>query len=667
MNDMIKNLTTALVLTNALTLIIASALVTPVTAWAQEDSPTPNVPISEASGPTVVDLEVKNYAPGSDPVRFNGSTHIAFGPGSQEIITDLGNNRFVFRESPDVPFQVSPLSVLGQHSVVYNPADKLYYANDTDNHRIISFADLSSGTITAQTKTIAGVTLQRPHDIVLDPATGWIYAINPKSGHVFRFTAIGENESAISVPLQGYARALTLNDGRLYAIGSAKGRIVEIVDWDKPTFKIYDSFDPTGKSGPAGSWTKTGLVLNDAEFFNGFWYATSYFTESYAGGSDSDENKFIRFKTLDDLVTGKWTDLSGLVPSGVTPYYLTVKGGSLYLAIFKHGSSESGDSVLQFTPMQGKTRNQELNLRPDETSVMPRGTADRKSVKVMSYNIYRGGTMRRQPLSQTAKAIQAAKADVVGVQETKSPRGDNMKELAELLGWDHTANILTRYEIVEELENGIKVKLPSGQQAYVFSLHLPSNPYQPYQLLSIQPKWHKHKDTPFLKTEIEAIAAAKEARGRQITRLLRLIRTLPDKEAPVFVVGDFNEPSHLDWTEETARSGRHPMKVQYPNSQAMAKAGFTDAYRKIYPDEMKNPGFTWSPMYKTDDPTTHHDRIDFVYYKGKGVKLNWVKVVGESKENADIVITPYPSDHRAVVAAFTIPIQPKSVDQSTAK
>ena len=58
-----KNLTTALVLTNALTLIIASPLVTPVTAWAQEESPTPNVPISEASGPTVVDLEVKNYAP----------------------------------------------------------------------------------------------------------------------------------------------------------------------------------------------------------------------------------------------------------------------------------------------------------------------------------------------------------------------------------------------------------------------------------------------------------------------------------------------------------------------------------------------------------------------------------------------------------------------------
>jgi len=185
--------------------------------------------------------------------------------------------------------------------------------------------------------------------------------------------------------------------------------------------------------------------------------------------------------------------------------------------------------------------------------------------------------------------------------------------------------------------------------------------------LSIQPKWHKHKDTPFLGTEIEAIAATKETRGRQITRLLGQIRTLPDKEAPVFVVSDFNEPSHLDWTEESAHSDRHPMKVEYPKSQAMAKAGFTDAYRKIYPDEMKNSGFTWSPMYKTDDPTTHHDRIDFVYYKGKGVILNGVQVVGENKEIADIIVSPYPSDHRAVVAAFTLPIQTKSVGQSAGK
>jgi hypothetical protein len=302
-----------------------------------------------------VGLKVTTYAPGSDPARFRFPTHLAFGPGNQEIVTDLKNNRFVFRERPDAPFKVSPVSVRGQHSVVYNPADKLYYANDTDNHRIIAFADLSSETITAQTKTIAGVSLKRPHDIVMDPATGWIYAINPNSGHVFRFTAIGENESAISVPLQGYARALTFTNGKLYAIGSAKGRIVEIVDWEKPTFKIYDSFDPTGHHGPAGSWTKTGLVLNDVEFFDGFWYASSYFTKSYAGETNFDENKFIRFKKLGDILTGNWTDLSSLIPSGMTPYYLTTKGDKLYLAIFNHETPGSGDSILQFTPFKTAT------------------------------------------------------------------------------------------------------------------------------------------------------------------------------------------------------------------------------------------------------------------------------------------------------------------------
>jgi exonuclease III len=267
--------------------------------------------------------------------------------------------------------------------------------------------------------------------------------------------------------------------------------------------------------------------------------------------------------------------------------------------------------------------------------------------------------MLKQPLSQTAKAIQLAKADIVGIQETRSPRGDKLEELAKLLGWNHDmgkgSKILTRYEIVESLKSGVKVKLDSGREAYVFNLHLPSHPYQPYQLLGIRPKWHKHKfDIEFIKTEAEAIQWAKKARGRELTKLLRQIRSIPDKQAPVFVVGDFNEPSHLDWTEAAANAGRHPIKVEYPNSLAMTRAGFADAYRAIYPDEMKNPGYTWSSFYKFDDPTTHHDRIDFVYFKGKGIKLNEVKIVGENRKDADIIISPYPSDHRAVVADFKL-------------
>ena len=289
---------------------------------------------------------------------------------------------------------------------------------------------------------------------------------------------------------------------------------------------------------------------------------------------------------------------------------------------------------------------------------------EEKSVRVMSYNIHRGGVvMRKQPLSQTAKVIQSAKADIVGIQETRSPRGDKLEELAKLLGWNHDMGscIVTRYEIVEhfkggkDYKGGIKVKIASNKHAYGFNLHLPSHPYQPYQLLGIRPKWHKHKfDIEFIKTEAEAIKWAKKARGREVTKLLRQIRSISDKQAPVFVLGDFNEPSHLDWTARAAKAGRHPIKVEYPHSLAMTQAGFADAYRTIYPDEMQHPGYTWSSFYKFDDPTTHHDRIDFVYFKGKGIKLNEVKIVGENRKDADIVISPYPSDHRAVVADFRL-------------
>ena len=66
------------------------------------------------------------------------------------------------------------------------------------------------------------------------------------------------------------------------------------------------------------------------------------------------------------------------------------------------------------------------------------GQAEESTLRVMSYNIHRGGVvMLKQPLSQTAKAIQAAKADIVGIQETRSPRGDTLKDLAKLLGWNH--------------------------------------------------------------------------------------------------------------------------------------------------------------------------------------------------------------------------------------
>ena len=281
--------------------------------------------------------------------------------------------------------------------------------------------------------------------------------------------------------------------------------------------------------------------------------------------------------------------------------------------------------------------------------------AEKPSLRVMTYNVLYGGTRRGQPLSQTAKVIQVSGADIVGLQEI----GGNAEKLATLLGWKYLSHgsgaIMTRFEIVESYDGrtnprlgsgGVRVRLDSGQEVCVFNVHLNPYPYQPYQLLGIG------KDV--IRTEAEAIAAASKTRGHQIEELLKKIGHLPNKDLPVFVTGDFNEPSHLDWTAAAAKSGRHPVKVAYPSSSALAKKGFLDAWRAFRPDEMKHPGYTWTPLSTPDNPKDHHDRIDFVYFRGKHIEVKNMSIVGENKKNADIVVSPYPSDHRAMVATFNL-------------
>ena len=119
------------------------------------------------------------------------------------------------------------------------------------------------------------------------------------------------------------------------------------------------------------------------------------------------------------------------------------------------------------------------------------------------------------------------------------------------------------------------------------------------------------------------------------------------------LMGDFNEPSHRDWTPAAAAVGRHPFAVQYPFTIKLEELGFTDAYRVIFPDEMARPGYTWTPTSSPDDKTDHHDRIDFIFVRGALV-LD-AAIVGEKSPEAEIVVTPWPSDHRAVMAKIRLP------------
>ncbi|MEX0727433.1 MAG: hypothetical protein WEB58_23005 [Planctomycetaceae bacterium] len=283
------------------------------------------------------DLQISPYAPANG--TFPDCTLILF-RGEQEIVT--AGQRLHVRDNNTENFRESPVMLFDElHAVAYNSRDGLYYATDTGRHRLVAFRDVNLQRIEKSAETLADVKLDRPHDIVIDD--GWIYAINPNRPTVFRFRAFGEEETSIDLTEHpGYSRALSIVDNKLYVVGSSAGKIIEITDFSKQEFRVYTSFGKK-RDAPAGSWSTTGLVPNDVEFYAGKWYITSYFCPTYANGTDCNEMKFIRFATWQDFETGEWEDISDLLPKDIVPYYMTVHGEDLFVATFSHeGEGQPG-------------------------------------------------------------------------------------------------------------------------------------------------------------------------------------------------------------------------------------------------------------------------------------------------------------------------------------
>lgn len=284
-----------------------------------------------------------------------------------------------------------------------------------------------------------------------------------------------------------------------------------------------------------------------------------------------------------------------------------------------------------------------------------------ETLRVMTFNIWVGGESGGQPLAQTASVIKEARADIVGLQETRGEerngvRPDHGRKLADLLGWHYFdqgegTGIASRHAIITNTPHkwGVLIRLPGGREIWMFNAHLMHAPYQPYQLLGIP-----YADAPFIKTAAEAVSEASKARGAQVSRLIAELEPALASGKPVFLTGDFNEPSHLDWTERAAKAGKCPIPVEYPTSLALAGTGMADLYRAAFPDEVTHRGNTWTPTTRPDDPKDRHDRIDWIL-ASRNAAAKRCEIVGETRAFADIVVQPYPSDHRAVVATVELP------------
>ncbi len=91
--------------------------------------------------------------------------------------------------------------------------------------------------------------------------------------------------------------------------------------------------------------------------------------------------------------------------------------------------------------------------------------------------------------------------------------------------------------------------------------------------------------------------------------------------------------------------------MDWPTTRAIEDRGFVDTYREVWPDPLAKPAYTWTPSGDPEDRFDHHDRIDFVLARGDDLEVLDAAIVGEGGPSTDIVVDPWPSDHRAAVAA----------------
>ncbi len=262
-------------------------------------------------------------------------------------------------------------------------------------------------------------------------------------------------------------------------------------------------------------------------------------------------------------------------------------------------------------------------------------------LRVMTFNIWYGATAT--DLGKVIEAIQAAGADVVGMQEPYA----RLRRIAAALDFyvSPRMHVISRYPMLEPRGSDgdwAYLLLPGGLAA-IANTHLPCCPYTPYRIV------HKGMD--------RAAALEQEAntRVRRITKQLRALEPVLAAGIPTFFTGDLNSPSWRDWTRAATEARGLPYPIRWPASLAMEDAGFVDSYRVVHPDPVAEPGFTWTSGYPA--PFVYDwevfDRIDFVWAAGPAETLD-SRVVGESRANADIVVRPYPSDHRAVVSTFDV-------------
>ncbi|KAK5969658.1 Endo/exonuclease/phosphatase domain-containing protein [Trichostrongylus colubriformis] len=297
------------------------------------------------------------------------------------------------------------------------------------------------------------------------------------------------------------------------------------------------------------------------------------------------------------------------------------------------------------------------------------GHCEATKIRVMTFNIWNSGSHVENGLRKIAKHILLVNPDIVGLQEVQ--RQDVLPKLLNWLGepWTGVSSnddypdvaIVTKHDMITQSYTrtnrsiSMKIQLHSGHVVSFWNVHLDYKAYGPYAA--------NNK----LVTNLDQILAGEKPLKREgraqnmeeISQHPQMIQSLNKSDVvPVILAGDFNSPSHMDWTEETIRNHGN-WKVEWPATKIAESMGLTDSFRELYPNVTEVAGCTWSTVNKYLQDWEFNipepqDRIDFIYYRGH------VKPVSSYLYSGSEPLNPmphhryndYPSDHFALITEF---------------
>lgn len=312
---------------------------------------------------------------------------------------------------------------------------------------------------------------------------------------------------------------------------------------------------------------------------------------------------------------------------------------------------------------------------------------------VLQWNIWQEGTSVPGGFQAIVDEIVRLKPDFVTFSEVRNYRGTRFDR--RIVGalrargetyhsfYSYDSGLLSRHPIEDTLvvypcvdDHGSIHKLIArvdGHPVAIYTAHLDYLNCAYYDVRGYDgSSWRKEEPCIDLEEVLRINTASRRDDG--IRAFIAEARKDLDLGRSVVIGGDFNEPSHLDWTSRTSRLyDHHGLVIPWTVTTLLQQAGYRDAFRTIYPNERKHPGFT----YPADNPLVEikrltwapqadeRERIDYIFYQGPGLCAIQARIFGPEGSIArgartpdtshDTFLSPigtWPSDHKGLLVTF---------------